>query len=87
MVAQLMGDMSYQKAAKKWGMSHMTLYNIVNPEPGKAGRPPRQEDLLKIAGDDLATYRRLALAAYGLLTDDHASVSKVSVRRLEVAKA
>jgi len=62
-----MGEMSYRAAAKKWRVSHMTLFAIVNPEPGKDVRPPRREDLLKIAQGDERTYRQLALAAYGIL--------------------
>lgn len=64
-----MGNRSYRAAAKDWGVNHMTLFSIVNPEEGKEPRPPRREDLLKIADGDQTVYRQLALAAYGLVAD------------------
>lgn len=74
-VAELMGEMSYREASKKWGVPHMTLYGLVNPKPGEH-KPPSRDTLLAIAEDDPAKYRRLALAAYGLVTDP-AAVERV----------
>lgn len=69
-VVELMGSMSLREAAAKWHVSHMTLHRILNPCADEPPQVPKRATLWGISDGDWKLYRRLALAAYGIVGDD-----------------
>lgn len=78
-VAELMGSMSLREAAAKWHVSHMTLHRILNPCADEPPQVPKRATLWGISDGDWKLYRRLALAAYGIVGDDDQEGDGVTV--------
>jgi hypothetical protein len=86
-LAQLIGGRSILEASRLSGVKHQLIYAILEGRSQKPGREVLEglaKGLTSAGCDYTRTYRRLALAAYGIITDDEYDPETSDDTRLEM---